>query len=277
MGSMNSEIHPTAVVSNNAELGSGVAVGPYSVIDAGAKIGDGTRIESFVRVTGYVTIGRNCHLYENSVLGHEPQDHDFSGERSYVHIGDNVIIRESVTINRASGEDRATSVGDCTMLMEGCHLGHNVHIGRECVVTNKVGFSGHCYIGDYVVVGGIAGLHQFVKIGDYAMIGGLARITKDVPPYTTAAGNPALIYGLNNVGLRRRGFSQEQRTRIKNIYKMLFSIKMLRKEAIAMVEQSYPGDEFALSIIKFALSSKRGLTPWASGSGGGGKAEDCAE
>ena len=275
---MNSvEIHPTSVVSGKAELGSGVIVGPYSVIDAGAKIGDGTRIESFVRITEYVIIGRNCHIFENSVLGHVPQDHGFSGERSYVRIGDDVIIRESVTINRASGEGRETSVGDGTMLMEGCHLGHNVRIGRECTVTNKVGFSGHCDIGNYVVIGGIAGLHQFVKVGDYAMVGGLARIIKDVPPYTTAAGSPARIYGLNNVGLRRRGFTQEQRTRIKNIYKLLFSKNMLKKEAIALIEQNYPGDELALSIINFARSAKRGLTSWAFGSQASGASEEGPE
>lgn len=275
---MNSaEIHPTAVVSSNAELGRGVIVGPCSVIDAGAKIGDGTRIESFVRITEFVTIGRNCHVFENAVLGHAPQDHAFSGERSYVRIGDDVVIREGVTINRASGEGCETSVGDGTMLMEGCHLGHNVRIGRECTVTNKVGFSGHCDIGDYVVIGGIAGLHQFVKVGSYAMVGGLARIIKDVPPYTTVAGNPARIYGLNNVGLRRRGFNQEQRTRIKNIYKLLFSVNMLRKDAIATVEQTYPGDELALSIINFARSVKRGLTPWAFGSQRSGGAEEYSE
>ena len=274
---ISTDIHPTAIISEGAEIGEGVSVGPYSIVDAGAKIGDGTRIEAYVRITGYVSVGQSCRIFENSTLGREPQDHAFAGEESYVRIGDNVIIRENVTISRASGEGAVTSVGDGTMLMEGCHLGHNVRVGRECTITNKVGISGYCDIGNHVVLGGIAGLHQFVRVGDYAMVGGLARIVKDVPPYSTVAGNPALIYGLNSVGLRRHGFNQEQRTRIKNIYKLLFSVKMLRKEAAALVEEQYPNDELARFILDFANSSKRGLTPWASCFHGGDKSGDYSE
>jgi UDP-N-acetylglucosamine acyltransferase len=248
-----------------AELGSGVSVGPCSIVDPGARIGDGTTIEAFVHITGYVEVGRNCHIFQNTVLGCEPQDHDFGGEASYVRIGNDVTLRENVTINRATGEGNETSVGDGSMIMEGCHLGHNVKIGRHCTVSNKAGFSGHVSVGDYVVVGGMAGFHQFVMVGVHAMVGGLAKVTKDVPPYSLVDGHPARVHGLNVVGLRRRGFTQEQRTRIKNIYKVLYDRGMRRSDAIAEVKRLYPGDEFAEVIAAFAGSLKRGLTPWADG------------
>ncbi len=185
-------IHPTALVSPDATLGSGVKVGPYTVIEAGTRIGDGTRIEAFVRIKPGVSVGCNCHIFENVILGNAPQDHDFGGEVSYVRIGDGVVLREGVTVNRATGEGRETVVGSGTLLMEGCHLGHNVRLGAHCTITNKVGFSGHVEVGDYVVVGGLTGFHQFVKVGSYAMVGGLAKITRDVPPYSMVDGHTRL-------------------------------------------------------------------------------------
>jgi UDP-N-acetylglucosamine acyltransferase len=255
-------IHPTALVSPFAELGERVEIGPYSIVDSGAKIGEGTRLEAFVKVGGYVEIGRNCHIFENTVLGAPPQDHDFGGEVSFVRIADDVILRENVTIHRATGEGRETYVGAGTMLMEGCHLGHNVRIGSLCTVTNKVGFSGHSRLGDHVVVGGMSGFHQFVSVGSYAMVGGMTKIIKDVPPYAIADGIPARVRGLNIIGLRRNGFSQEERTRIKNIYKLLYDRHTKRGEAAALVERDFPDDEFAKEIIEFVRSSRRGLTKW---------------
>ena len=255
-------VHPTALVSPLAELGEGVEIGPYSVVEDGAKIGRGVRIEAFVRVGGCVEIGRNCHVFENTILGGPPQDHDFMGERSIVRIADDVVLRENVTIHRATGEGNETSVGRGTMLMEGCHLGHNVHIGEYCTITNKVGISGHVRLGNYVVVGGLTGFHQFVKVGDYAMVGGMSKIIKDVPPYTVVDGIPARVRGLNTIGLRRCGFTQVQRTRIKNIYKLLYDRHMTRSEAAFFVEERFPGDEFAANILEFVRSPRRGLMQW---------------
>ncbi|MDR1471739.1 MAG: acyl-ACP--UDP-N-acetylglucosamine O-acyltransferase [Synergistaceae bacterium] len=263
--SMGAAIHPTALVSPDAELGGGVRVGPYSVVDANAKIGGGTIIESFARVTSWADIGRNCHIFENAVIGQDPQDHDFGQERSYVRIGDDVIIRENVTIHRATGEDCETVVGQGCLIMEGCHLGHNVRMGKYCTVTSKTGFSGHVQIGDYVVVGGLSGFHQFVRVGSYAMIGGMTKAIKDIPPYSLVDGNPAYIYGLNTVGLRRRGFTQEQRTHIKNIYRMLFDRRFRHREALAMIEERFPDDVFAREIVAFAKSTRRGLFQWRGG------------
>jgi UDP-N-acetylglucosamine acyltransferase len=263
------DIHPTAIVSQDAELGEGVSIGPYSIVDSGAKVGDGTVIEAFAHLTSCVEIGRNCHIFEHSVLGTPPQDHDYSGERSYVRIEDDVVIREGVTIHRATGEGRETRVGRGTMLMEGCHLGHNVRVGEFCTITNKSGLSGHVQVGDYVVIGGIAGLHQFVRVGSYSMVGGMARVVKDVPPYSMVAGSPARMAGLNTVGLRRRGFSQEQRTRIKSIYKLMFGGASGFRRALEMVGETFPGDDFADAIVAFARDSRRGLYRWRASSRGG--------
>ena len=256
-------IHPTAIVSPDAKLGWGVKVGPYAVIEAGSRIGDGTKIEAFVRIKPCVAIGRNCHIFENAVLGSDPQDRDFGGEVSYVRIGDDVVLRENVTVNRATGEGLETYVGSGSLIMEGCHLGHNVRVGEHCTVSNKVGFSGHVEVGDYAVVSGLTGFHQFVKVGPYAMVGGLAKVVKDVPPYSLVDGHPARVYGLNVVGLRRRGFSQEDRTKIKNIYRLLYDRRMRRTEAIAAVETEYGDDEYGVVILTFLKSLKRGLTAWA--------------
>ncbi|MDR3280410.1 MAG: acyl-ACP--UDP-N-acetylglucosamine O-acyltransferase [Synergistaceae bacterium] len=259
-------IHPTALVSSGAELGAGVSVGPYSIVDGGARIGEGTVLEAFVHLTSYVEIGSNCHIYENTIIGQPPQDHDFGGETSYVRIADDVVLRENVTIHRATGEGMETSVGRGTMLMEGCHLGHNVHVGNYCTFTNKVGLSGHVRTGDYVVAGGLAGFHQFVRVGSYAMVGGMAKIVMDVPPYSLVDGNPASMFGLNSIGLRRRGFSQDQRMKIRQIYRLLFESASNLDEAMELVMARYPGDEQADAIVSFAKGSRRGMYHWRPGS-----------
>jgi UDP-N-acetylglucosamine acyltransferase len=255
-------VHPTALVSSEAELGSGVTVGPYSVIEAGARVGDGTVVGAFARIADHVEIGRRCSIFEGVVVGGIPQDHDFRGETSSVRIGDDVILREHVTVNKATGEGGLTSVGDGCMIMESCHVGHNVLIGNHCTITNKVGLSGHVELGDWVVIGGISGFHQFVKVGSYAMVGGLSKVIKDVPPYSLVDGNPASFYGLNVVGLRRRGFTQEQRNKIKRVYKLLYDRHLKRDEALSAIEEQFGDDEMAREIVRFVRSLRRGLTPW---------------
>jgi UDP-N-acetylglucosamine acyltransferase len=258
-------VHRTAEVSPGAVIGEGVRIGPYTVIDDGAVVGDGTVIEAFVRLTSYVKVGRNCRIFDGAILGQPPQDHDFGGETSYVMIGDDVVLREGVTVHRATGEGLATSVGRGSLLMEGCHLGHNVRVGEYCALTNKVGLSGHVQIGDYVVAGGFAGFHQFVRVGSYAMVGAMAKIVMDVPPYSLVDGNPAYMYGLNAVGLKRRGFSQAQRSRVKEIYKTLFERAASLKDGLKLLEERYAGDGFANEIAAFVEHSKRGVYHWHPG------------
>ena len=260
---MSVSIHPSAIVAPGAELGEGVRVGPYCCIDARAVIGDGTVLNAFVTVHDFVTIGRNCHIFEYTALGGEPQDHGYRGEESWVHIGDDNIIRENVTINRATGEGRETVVGNGCFIMDGVHLAHNVQVGNFVTIANKVGLSGFVSVGDHTVFGGIAGAHQFVRVGSYCMVGGLYRVTKDIPPYTLAAGEPLRLEGLNSVGLKRAGFAPETRRAIRAFYRELYRVDRRFSESLA--ELRARRDSFIPEVqnaLDFYEESRRGVTFW---------------
>ena len=193
-------VHPTAIVSPKAQIEEGVQIGPYCIVGDRVHIRKGTVLEAFVRICDYVEVGENCRFFEHVTLGREPQDFDFKGEESWVILEKDVVLRENVTIHRASGEGKATRVGEGCYIMEGCHLGHNVELGPRVVMANKAGLSGYVHVGEKTVIGGMAGVHQFVHIGRNCMVGGLSKIVKDVPPFLLVDGHPARVYGLNKVG-----------------------------------------------------------------------------
>ena len=260
---MSAAVHPSAVVAPGAELGDGVRVGPFCRVESGAVIGEGTVLEACVSVHGGVTIGKNCHIYEYTAVGGDPQDHGYKGETSWVRIGDGNVIRENVTINRATGEGNETVVGDGCFIMEGVHLAHNVRLGNHVTLANKVGLSGFVSVGDHTVFGGMSGVHQFVRVGSYCMIGGLYRVTKDVPPYTLASGEPLRLAGLNVVGLRRANFSSEVRRALRAFYRKLYRrgarFSESLKEALAERESCIPE---VRAILDFYEGSRRGVTFW---------------
>lgn len=256
------QIHPTAIVGSRAEIGEGAIISPYVVIDDGAVIGPGVEIRPFAHITGHATIGARCFIGEHAAIGGDPQDHDFGGEPTRVEIGEDTIIREYVSIHRATGEGKTTVIGPECFIMESCHIAHNVRVGRGVTITNKTGFSGHSEVGDFAVVSGLTGVHQFVHIGAYAMVGGMSKVVKDIPPYSLADGNPSRIHGLNVVGLRRRGFSQDDRTKIKRIYRMIYDKTISSSEALALFEKEYAGDPHGEVIASFIKSSRRGLADW---------------
>lgn len=258
---MSVQIHPTAIVAKEAELGENVKIGPYCIVDPKVKIGDGTELRAFVRVCDYTEMGSGCVMHEHAVIGGVPQDLSYRGEVTWAILGDKVVCREFVTVNRAVGEGSATRVGDGCFIMEGVHLAHNVRIGRECTIANKSGLSGHVVVGDFVVIGGIAGFHQFTHIGSYCMIGGLSRVTQDVPPYCLAAGIPLRVFDINKVGLRRRGFESATRRKIRDMYKLIYNSSLPMKEALKRIDERYPGDAEAKMILDFAAQSTRGFTP----------------
>ncbi|MDT8284584.1 MAG: acyl-ACP--UDP-N-acetylglucosamine O-acyltransferase, partial [Thermovirgaceae bacterium] len=231
---------------------------------ADVEIGEGTRLEGYVRILEYVRVGNRCRIFENVVLGGEPQDLGFKGERSFVRIGDDVTLRENVTVHRGSGEDSVTSIGNGTWMMAGSHAGHNAAVGANCILANGVGLSGYSSVGDGSVLGGISGLHQFARVGRFCMIGGLTKVVKDIPPFTLADGHPARIHGLNVIGLRRNGFSQEQRTAVKRAYREIFDPSSRVQDAVRRIEETSPGDPNIMEIVEFLRSTKRGITPWGS-------------
>ncbi len=234
------DIHNTAIVHPKAQLREEVKIGPYSIIGEGVTIGDNTRIESHVVIKGNITIGRNCRIYPQVVIGGEPQDFDYRGEETFIIIGDDNIIREGVTIHRASGEGKATKIGDGNFLMAYSHIAHNCQVGNKTIISNLGSLAGYSVVEDRAVIGGLAGVHQFTRIGKLCMIGGLSKVVKDIPPYTMADGHPAKLCGLNIIGLRRAGITSEEREAIKKAFKIWHNSKVNRTQAIELIEKEVP-------------------------------------
>ncbi len=260
------EVHPTAIVSPEAELGDDVVIGPFCIVGSRVRIGSGSVLAAYVTVLDFVEIGSGCRLFHHAVIGGEPQDHIFGGEETWVRIGDHVILREYVTVNRATGAGECTSIGDHCLVMEGVHLAHNTHLGKNVIVTNKVGLAGFASVDDGAVLGGMAGLHQFVRVGKLCMIGGLSKVVKDVPPFFMVDGNPLKAYGLNVVGMRRAGYGAQERRAVRSFYETLFYGDRPFRE---MVER-YGAREDRLSevereILAFCRESKRGVVRWSQG------------
>ena len=262
---MSVKIHPTAIVSPKAEIGTNVKIGPFSIIEDNVVIKDNTEILSNVIIKNFTTIGYNCKIYEGTVIGNPPQHLGFKGEKSFVHIGDNVIIREYTTIHRGSNfDDGITRIGDKSYLMAYVHIAHDCKVGNETILANNVTLAGHVKIGDYVFVGGLTPIHQFCRIGDYAMVGGASAVDKDIPPFTRASKNHVLLYGLNIIGLKRRGFTSEKIRLLKEAYRLLFRVSSTLEEGIKKVEANLPKTEEIQKLIDFVKTTKRGIAPEAS-------------
>lgn len=254
------EIHKTAIVEEGAELAEGVSVGPFSIIGKGAKVGRNTKVHSSVVIDGHVEIGENCQIYPFASIGLPPQDLKYKGEETSVVIGSGNIIREYITIHRASvGGGGKTEVGDGNFLMAYVHIAHDCKIGSRIVMANAATLGGHVHVEDGAVIGGLAAVHQMTRVGTYAMVGGFSGITQDIPPYTMASGAKAKLYGLNTVGLKRNGFSDEKINELKRAYKILFRDKHTLKEAIKKVQEELPYTDEIAHLIKFIQENKRGI------------------
>ncbi|HTX60097.1 MAG TPA: acyl-ACP--UDP-N-acetylglucosamine O-acyltransferase, partial [Verrucomicrobiae bacterium] len=197
-------------------------------------------------VNGWTEIGEECQIFPFATVGASSQDRKYSGERAYTRIGSRTVLREYVSIQRATGEDQVTAVGDDCLLLAYVHIAHNCIVGNSVTMSNLAQLAGHVEIGDYATIGGQAGIHQFTRIGRYAMVGGASKLTKDAPPFFLVEGNPARAYGLNSVGLRRAGFTAEERNEIKKFYKILYDPKLNVSQAIDAIKAevtSAPGHE----------------------------------
>lgn len=235
---MDTRIHPTAIVSSKAEIGQGVVIGPYTVIEDDVVIGDVTEIGPHVQIADGARIGKQCKVFAGAALSTVPQDLKFQGEKTFLHVGDRTIIREYVTLNRGTKASGKTVVGSDNLIMAYVHAGHDCIIGNHVIIANSVQFGGHCEVEDYAVVGGLAGIHQFVRIGKYAMVGGISRASLDVPPYVMAGGHESFRFeGLNLIGLKRRGFSSEQIDIIRYVYRIIFQSGFLLGNALEKVEK----------------------------------------
>jgi UDP-N-acetylglucosamine acyltransferase len=254
---MNREIHATALVDAAARLGAEVRVGPYAIIEAGCVIGDGCEIRAHAVICAGTVMGPRNQIGYGAVIGAEPQDYSFKGGESRVEIGARNKIREHVTIHRATTEGGATRVGDDNFLMGGVHLGHDVEIGHGVVLANNTLLGGHVQVGDRAFLGGGTLAHQFVRIGSFAITRGGTRLGKDVPPYFMAVATNQ-VSGINRVGLRRAGFSQETRKAIQAAYEMIYRSELNVSQATAELRSKFHQPEIAL-LLDFIAGSKRGI------------------
>lgn len=251
----NCYIHP------GARLGSGVEVGPFSYIAEDVQIGDGTWIGPNVTIFDHVRIGKGCRIFPGAVIGGVPQDLKFQGELTYAEIGDNTTIREYVTVNRgtaASGK-YLTKVGSNCLLMSYVHIAHDCVIGDNCIISGYAGFAGEVTLEDYVVVGGGTLCHQFVRIGAHVMLGGALAVSKDVPPYVLIGRPPVTFGGINRIGLKRRGFSEEEMEQIRRIYMTIYESGLNVTDACRKVGEEFPQSEFKTQILEFIRNSRRGI------------------
>jgi UDP-N-acetylglucosamine acyltransferase len=229
-------IHPTAIVAAGAKLARDVLVGPYCVIGPGVTIGEASVIASHVVITGRTRIGRGNRIFQFASVGEIPQDRKYAGEPTATVIGDGNVIREFVTINAGTRQDRGeTTIGDRNLLLAYSHVAHDCVVGDDTTFSNNAQLAGHVLVGDFAVLGGFVGVHQFCRIGAHAMIAAGSIVLQDVPPYVTAAGYPAKPHGSNSEGLKRRGFSAAEITAVRRAYKTLYRQSLPLEEARAAI------------------------------------------
>ncbi len=255
------EIHPTAIVEPGAQLGTGVVVGPYSIVKGTVTLEDGVEVKAHVYLDGNTRVGENTTIWPFASIGTKTQDLKYRGETTYVEIGRNCQLREYVTINSSTKEGSVVRVGDdCTFLI-GSHVAHDCEIGNHVVISNNAALAGHVIVGDHAVIGAMAGVHQFCRIGAYAMVGAMSLILWDVTPYSLVAGNPPKIGGLNLVGLKRKGFSFEVRKGLSHAYRLLYRSDLRLEEALVAIEKEVEPSKEVQAFLSFCKNSRRGLTP----------------
>ena len=248
-----SSIHP------GARLASGVTVDPFVTIEDNVEIGEGTHIHSNAVVKSGTRIGRNCQIMSGAVVGGIPQDLKFRGEDTLAIVGDNTVIRECVTINRGTAAKGKTVVGSNCLIMAYTHIAHDCFIGDNVIIANASQLAGEVVVDNYAVIGGGALVHQFTHIGSHVMIQGGAKINKDIPPFVKAARDPIAYTGVNSIGLRRRGFSNDQIREIQEIYRYLYMSQLNVTDAIERIEAELPATKDRDEIILFIRNSSRGI------------------
>lgn len=254
------DIHPTAIVHPRAVLGPGVKIGPYSLIGEHVRIGQDTTIDGHVIIDGWTEIGERCHIFPYVSIGLAPQHIRYRGEPTRVIIGHDNIIREFVTINRATAEGGGeTVIGDNNFIMAYSHIAHDCRIGNQVIMANAATLAGHIIIEDYALVGGLVAIHQFVRVGCYAIVGGASAVPKDIPPYMCASGNRAKLFGLNTVGLKRHNFPESTMNALKHAYRIIFRSHLTLAKAIEKVKEEVPDLPEIRHLLNFIQNSKRGI------------------
>jgi UDP-N-acetylglucosamine acyltransferase len=251
-------IHPSAIISPSAQIGSDVQIGPFCIIEDGVTIGSGCTIESRAIVKLGTILGENNHVAEGAILGGLPQHVHVPERPGRVVIGSNNVIRENATIHRALLPDHDTIIGDHCLLMVNIHVAHDCHLGNHVIVTNNAMLAGHVHVADRAYISGAAGVHQFCRVGTLAMVGGQAHLVQDVPPYVTVDGLSSLVVGLNKIGLRRAGYQQAAIQEIMTAYRLIYRSGLRWTEIIEQLRTNFPAGP-AAEFYEFLSTTARGI------------------
>jgi len=252
-------ISKNAVVSSKAQIGDNVTIKHFAVIDDDVIIGDNVEIHSGVQVENGARIESGCKIYTGAVVSCIPQDLKFAGEYTTIEIGENTSVREYCTLNRGTNVSKKTIIGKNCLLMAYVHVAHDAKLGDHVILANGTSLGGHVHVQDWAIIGGLVGVHQFVKVGEHSFIAFSSRITQDVPPYILAGGSPLNYKGLNLVGLKRRGFSEETIRHIKQAYNFIYGSKYNISDALKAIKDSIPNTEEVMKILDFVSTSERGI------------------
>jgi UDP-N-acetylglucosamine acyltransferase len=254
-----SRIHPTAIVSPDAEIAADVEIGAFAIVGEGCTIGAGSVIAPRATLERNVTLGRSVKVGIGTILGGAPQDLKYAGEETAVEIDDGTVIREYVTINRGTAHSFKTTVGKNCLLMSYVHIGHDCRIGNSVILSNVVQLAGHVSIEDKAIISGMSAVHQFARIGRHSFIGGMSRVSKDIPPFLKAVGNPVKLYGLNTIGLQRSGIDEETIRELKRAYRLLFRSDLNVTQAIERAQTEIEPLPEVQELIRFVEGSERGV------------------
>ncbi len=250
---------PLAYIHPGAKIAKNVVIEPFTTIGNNVEIEEGTWIGPNVTIMEGARIGKNCKIFPGAVIAAEPQDLKFEGEETLAIIGNNTTIRENVTVNRGTKASGKTTVGNNCLLMANVHVAHDCIVEDHAILVNNVALAGHVEIGEWAILGGLSAVHQFVKIGKHAMISGGSLIRKNVPPYVKAAKEPTQYVGINSIGLRRRGFTNDTITEIQDIYRVIFQLMGNITKAIEFIERELPASKERDEILLFIKNSPRGI------------------
>ncbi len=258
---MSATIDPRAIISSNAELAENVTVGPFAIIEENVHVGAGTVIGANALIGRGTRLGRDCRVHHGAVVGHEPQDLKYRNEPTTCEVGDRTVVREYATLHRGTGDHGKTVIGSDCLLMGYVHIAHDCVVGNKVIMSNAAMLAGHCVVEDYVIIGGVTPVHQFVRIGKHSMIGGGLRVPKDVPPFILAGQDPLAFQGLNSVGLRRRGFTNEVIAALDKTYGLLYNAGMNVTQAVAKIKEdpALSGIGEVQAVLEFIASSTRGI------------------
>lgn len=253
------DIHSSAILQPGAQIGEGVKIGPYCVVGANVKIGDGTILQSHVVVDGLTTVGRNCQLFPFACIGMKTQDLKYAGGLTYAEIGDNTVLREFSTVHTGTKDGEVTRVGRSCLIMAYCHVAHGCVLGNEVIMSNSAQLAGEAKVEDMAIIGGMTGIHQFCRIGTMAMVGGGTKVRQDCPPYMIIEGCDAQVVGPNMVGLQRRGVSAETRTALKEAFRLIYREGLNRSQALDRIKYEVADGPEVQHLVEFFRQSTRGV------------------